>query len=318
MPDLTEELSVLYDELRQDRIRRLEAQLRRAERAAGELDVIWEEVTLVGGVDPATGKTGPIIERVPIYLNSTPGDPIHPMPMRRESITSKDKDTERYDELAHRLRSIVSLTATAQERARAPISTLHESLMLDRIEALCGVSINHDERVDLLIRLRGPRHQLNKRECVEILERFELERWDGMMCDFRQHLTESYTEATPAPLLIVQTHTQRALMPLRVFARAVDWSWWARRLPVLVCTGPLTLLTLFVVMALSRVNTSLFGVGVVCVVLGLIFGIIEVILDWDWRNLYRKPARAYHERALQIALEDTKRAAQAGDLSIKE
>jgi hypothetical protein len=58
--------------------------------------------------------------------------------------------------------------------------------------------------------------------------------------------------------------------------------------------------------------------GVLCVTLGIILAFADFTYDRDWRVLYRKPVQVYRERALQIALEDTKRAAQAGDLSIKE
>lgn len=239
MPDLTEEIRGLYDELRQDRIDKLEAQITAADeaqidevlaRSSDRLDRVIEESfgrlgqivddsfddslkmlkemnTSLGDLSTTLGRISANLDTLDTMLDPqpipSPGAPMYTGPVRYGDVVYKDTGTEPYDELAHRLRSIVSLTATPQERARAPISTLHESVMLDRIEALCGVSIGHDERVDLLIRLRGPRHQLNKRECVEILERFELERWDGMMRDFKQHVTESYTEAAPAPVLIV-------------------------------------------------------------------------------------------------------------------
>lgn len=107
-------------------------------------------------------------------------------------------------------------------------------------------------------------------------------------------------------------------MPLRVFARAVDWGWWARRLPLLVGAAPLTLVILLTMAYTLDGKARLLDVGVLCVILGIILAFADFTYDRDWRVLYRKPVQVYRERALQIALEDTKRAAQAGDLSIKE
>lgn len=241
-----------------------------------------------------------------------------PMSSTEHASRTADEDHhgELYDPVTFSLDRIVSFTATPQERAQAVIPTIPESLLLDRIQLFGDVSMGTTERTDLLIRLRGGRRQLSQSDCIAIRERLELERWQAMAQDFKQRVTESYAEAPPEPLVIMQTRTQRALMPLRVFARAVDWGWWVRRLPMLLMQALLVApWTWWAAWDGVTVNSFEAGFGVV---VGLCLGMIEMTLDRDWRNLYRRPARAYQERAKQIAIEDTKRAAQAGDLSIKE
>jgi hypothetical protein len=118
-----------------------------------------------------------------------------------------------------------------------------------------------------------------------------------------------------------RTRLQRVTAPIRAMRR--PGSWLVRRIPAWSLAGWATL-ELFTGSTTQAIAQHPHFGGTVSelrafalIVLALLLWIEERI-DLDWRVLYRKPWRAYRQQLDEVVREDVKRAAQAGDLSIKE